>query len=1092
MTEKEGTPEKPANHQEEQPFEHEAEPEGGPGERSREFLEVRLTPLTPRGIPRMRAPVIPREPGQPLEESPLPPDFRRRFVRDYRERQQTQQRAPVLPKSGAGELEAPEAPQPPPANNWIPIGPSVVRQGQGGVKPAISGRATAIVVAPGGNLIYIGAANGGVWRSDNAGQMWRSLMDAFDLNPTNPFSTPNPIGSDSLSVGALALNPAKPDRVYVGSGQGDEATYFGVGPIVTDNGTTTPPAWTTESAAPDSPSLEGTAFFALAVDPAEPDCVVAATLRGVYRRESNGTGGFHWVRKTLRSDGTREVPTSVVAATSGGATTFYVALARGPVYSSTNGHTWNEIGVGFPTTNVGRIGLAVQPNNPNVVYALVARSDTSHVHGIYRLDTNDGNWRQITGAPTALFGPDPNRRGQGSYDLAIAVAPDNVNRIYLGGSTVASGTVASPDMWSGSLYRCEVIVSGPNVSMTSTYIGSSIHADVHTIVFAPGDANKMWVGCDGGVFSSTNPTGTGDIFTTCNMGLQTLTMEHLGHHPTEDAVLFCGTQDNGGLRFTGEEAWLHSFPGDSGFNIVNWNDPYKILNSYTKGTIRRSIDGGTRYNFNYKSVPLAVNETGAVVEAVLFYAPIAGTPPNPGSSTAAADADLVAFGSIRPWISTTFGDSWQSIPNGTLADDNLVGPIRSLAFASPNRLYAGTYVGSLTVAGTEVSYTDAAVYRFDRTASGWTRTRLDTIGGASSLPLDGSITSIAVDPADATGTSIYVTLSGFGDYRHVWHFDGEQWQQRSGPAAGDPNSLLDVQANAIVADPANPAHLYVSADIGVWYSADGGANWAPLSQGLPDAAVTDLALHGPRRLLRAATYGRGVYERTLTNTDSPGIELYIRSTQLDQGRFPAVNGQPDPTALGQTVEFGRGPDIKLDTPDATGQYQFPPTDTINFLQFVDTLSDDFEHVATHATANILTRVYVQVHNRGVTPANNVRVMLLLTNSSAGLPPLPAGFDVNVRNGLPINTADWRTVGFDTLNDVRVGFPKIAAFSLPSSMLPPPANLVGNQHQCVLALVHHADDQFSNTLTNVDILSSGDRKAAHKDLTVVQFAGTLPG
>src|SRR5260370_16459449 len=48
--------------------------------------------------------------------------------------------------------------------------------------------------------------------------------------------------------------------------------------------------------------------------------------------------------------------------------------------------------------------------------------------------------------PTALFGPDPNRRGQGSYDLAIAVAPDNVNRIYLGGSTVASGTVASPDM----------------------------------------------------------------------------------------------------------------------------------------------------------------------------------------------------------------------------------------------------------------------------------------------------------------------------------------------------------------------------------------------------------------------------------------------------------------------------------------------------------------------------------------------------------------------------------------------------------------------------------------------------------------------
>ncbi len=1081
MTEKEGTPEKPANHQEEQPFEHEAEPEGGPGERGREFLEERMTPLTPRGVRRPPAPVTPKEPGQPLEESPFPPDFRRQLVQDYRRRQQAQRRPPVPSESGAEELEQPEAPQPPPVNNWIPIGPSVVRQGQGSVKPATSGRTPGIAVAPGGNRVYIGAANGGVWRSDDAGQTWRSLMDAFDLNPTTQ-------ASDSLSVGALAIDLVNPDRVYVGSGEGDSAfaAYFGVGPIVTNNGTANPPAWNTESAAPGSPSLAGTVFYALAVDPANPDRVVAATYRGVYRRESNGMGGFQWTQKTL-GGGTTQIVSSVVAAASGGTTTFYLALWGGPVYSSTDGHTWNVVGTGFPTANVGRTGLAVQPDNPNVVYALVARSDTRHLQGVYRIDTGNGDWRQITGVPTALFGPSPTKPGQGGYDLAIAVAPDNVNRIYLGGSTVRTGTVASPDVWSGSLYRCEVIVSGPNVSMTPTYIGNSIHADVHTIVFAPGDANKMWVGCDGGVFSSSNPTGTGDIFTARNTGLQTLTMEYLGQHPTEDAVLFCGTQDNGGLRFTGEEAWLYSFPGDSGFNIVNWDNPYKILNSYTKGIIRLSTDGGTRYSYTdvESSVPLSVGE------AVLFYAPIAGTPPNPGSPTEAADADLVAFGSIRPWISTTFGGGWQSIPNGTLTDDSLVGPIRSLAFASPSRLYAGTYVGPLLVGGTRVQYTDAAVYRFDHTATGWTRTRIDTIGGASTLPLDGSITSIAVDPADATGTSIYVTLSGFGDYRHVWHFDGVQWQQRSGPAAGDPNSLLDVQANAIVVDQSNPTHLYVGADIGVWRSTDSGANWTPFSQGLPDAAIKDLALHDPRRLLRAATHGRGVYERTLPDTSQQGVELYTRSTQLDQGRFPAVNDLPDPTASGQTVKLGRGPDIKLDTPDATGQYQFLLTGTIDFLQFVDTLNDDFQNVATHATANILTRVYVQVHNRGVTPANNVRVMLLLANASAGLPPLPAGFDVNVRNGLPITTPDWHTVGFDTLNDVRVGFPKIAAFSLPSSMLPPPANLVGNQHQCVLALVHHADDQFTNTLTNVDILSSGDRKAAHKDLTVVQSAGTLP-
>jgi hypothetical protein len=204
-----------------------------------------------------------------------------------------------------------------------------------------------------------------------------------------------------------------------------------------------------------------------------------------------------------------------------------------------------------------------------------------------------------------------------------------------------------------------------------------------------------------------------------------------------------------------------------------------------------------------------------------------------------------------------------------------------------------------------------------------------------------------------------------------------------------------------------------------------------------------------------------------------------------------VNGLPDPTTPGDVVRFWRAPDIRLDTPDVNGQYQFPLAGTIDFLQFDDTLTDDFRNVATHATANITTRVYVQVHNRGVVRADGVRVMLLLANASAGLPALPAGYDTNVRNGLPINTPDWRTVGIATINDLRAGFPQVAAFNLPSTMLPPPANLAGNQHQCLLALVHHPSDQFTSTQVIVDPLSRDDRKAAHRNLTVVQFTGTLP-
>jgi hypothetical protein len=1065
------------------------EPEGGPFEREQAFLGERLSELRPkeeeeRGEESFGSllPVAPEAADQPRKESEEKnvAAERKRALKQYR-RQQRQKMESDKPEEKPGARPEnladltpppPMAPVPPPANNWVPIGPSVLRKGQAAVLPATSGRTPAIAVAPGGTRIYIGAANGGVWRSDDTGRTWLSLMDAFDRNPTTP-------ASDSLSVGAIAIDPANPDRVYVGSGEGPGGTYFGVGPIVSNNGTQnpygpTPPAWVTEQAAAGSPSLEGTAFYALALDPGDANRVVAGTRRGLYRREPNGAGGFHWAVKALPGAGSTWV-TSVVAAAASAATTLYAACWFGPVYSSSDGQTWTVVGTGFPTTNVGRIGLAVRPTDPGVVYALVAYQNPANnmdplngsILGVWRLDTSDNTWRPVTGHPTDLFGTSA-IGFQGSYDLAIAVDPNNANRIYMGGSSKQSG-----GEWSGSLYRADVTSSGtsPSIthSMTNTYLGSSVHGDIHTLVFTPGDSNKLWLGCDGGVFYSTNPTGSGDIFQARNTGLATLTMNHMDQHPSEDAVLFVGTQDNGGDRFTGEEAWLHSLWGDAGFFVINWNDPFRILVTYVRAFVNRTTDGGTRYNYSGVNVPIGT-------DPVFFYAPLVGTPRNPA---APAQAERVAFGSNRPWISDTFGGSWVSIPNNNTTDQLGTGNnfrIRSMVFASHTRLYVGLVNGQ--------------IYRYDQGGGGaWgTPTRIDNVGG---LALAGVVTDIAVDPADATGSSIYITFGGTGDYRHVWHFDGTQWQQRSGPSAGNLSSLLDVQANAIIVDPANTNHVYVGADIGVWQSTDGGNTWQTFSEGLPDAAVLDLKIHAGRRLLRASTHGRSVYERTLDPAPKLGVELFVRDTQLDQGRFATVNGLPDPTAMGQTVRHWAGPDIKLDTPDTMGQYQFPLTGTIDFHQFVDTLSDDARNVATHATATIMTRVYVQVHNRGVLPADGVRVMLLLANASAGLPALPAGYWINVQNGTPINTANWHTLGIVTLNDVRVGAPKIAAFDLPSNMLPPPASLTGNNHHCVLALIHHPNDQYTSMITNTDNNSLAERKAAHKNLTVLQFTGTLP-
>jgi hypothetical protein len=146
-------------------------------------------------------------------------------------------------RSNGKGMDGGSLPQPgvPGRNNWIPLGPSAIRKGQATGNPPVSGRALRLAIAPGGNRVYVATADGGVWRSDNAGTTWKSTMDAFDLDPTEFASTSN-------ACGAIAIDLADPDRVYVGTGEGDTfllfdsrtisalPSYHGVGPVVSNDG----------------------------------------------------------------------------------------------------------------------------------------------------------------------------------------------------------------------------------------------------------------------------------------------------------------------------------------------------------------------------------------------------------------------------------------------------------------------------------------------------------------------------------------------------------------------------------------------------------------------------------------------------------------------------------------------------------------------------------------------------------------------------------------------------------------------------------------------------------------------------------------
>ena len=128
---------------------------------------------------------------------------------EYKRRKAAAIAAP--PAAAAG---APPAPFVPGARNWLPLGPSVVMDGQTVGNQPVAGRVSRLAVAPNGAVVYAASANGGVFRSADGGTTWRSMMDRFDLDPTS-FATA------SLVCGAIALDPADPNRVYVGTGEGD-------------------------------------------------------------------------------------------------------------------------------------------------------------------------------------------------------------------------------------------------------------------------------------------------------------------------------------------------------------------------------------------------------------------------------------------------------------------------------------------------------------------------------------------------------------------------------------------------------------------------------------------------------------------------------------------------------------------------------------------------------------------------------------------------------------------------------------------------------------------------------------------------------
>jgi hypothetical protein len=822
-----------------------------------------------------------------------------------------------------------QAPQSPYTGAWTQIGPqpTLPSGNLSGTPGATSGRVTAIAIDPTdatGNTVFIGGAEGGVWRTTTGG---------ISANGA-PAWTPLTDNQASLAIGALAiaidptnLQDANHRVIYAATGEqaglGFDA-YYGEGVIKSLNGGNT---WAeactgtafTNSSCPFAGPFSDTFFpgggariGSLAVNPANPQMLLAGVEMfagsglasptgqpGIYCSANAGAAWTHILPAGLSST----AMATVVLFT--GPSTAYAAIGRSSgdstngIYVSRNANlacasqTWTRVtGIDsvVPKASMGRIELTSAPGNSSVVYAGIADAAT----GSNSLVAGGGVFKSVDGGNTWAVTNAPDFCHAQCWDSpVIRVDPADAtgNTVFAGGSDAVDSH--------GSLLTLIRSTDGGNTwsSLAATNNqGTVLHPGHHAIAFIA-NGGVMYVGNDGGMWSSAdagNPaTASGNqTWTDLNAGLS-ITQFNPGFsiHPSTPAEGFGGTQHNGTQAYAGDGSasapWLNSgICVDGGFTIIDPSLPTTILvacGSISGASIFRSDSSGAAGSFF------------AAASGISATDPINTNPP--------LVADLSTpgryyFGTNQLYQTTNRASSWMMIScHVTNCSQNASGDLTSgegnflTAIAISSSVPAVIYVGA----------SDATVQVTKNAGQGTTATFANISAGLPSR----EVTKIAIDPADLAGNTAYVTFNGFAidqalngattDLKgHIFKTanGGTSWADVSchtsdcaAPLAAD---LPNTPVNDLVLDPDDPARntLYAATDVGMYVTTNGGSSWTLLGFGLPNAPVLSLALHEPSRTLLAATHGRSAWEYSLPSLAlTPNFELSsLSTTSVSAGR----------------------------------------------------------------------------------------------------------------------------------------------------------------------------------------------------------------
>lgn len=410
--------------------------------------------------------------------------------------------------------------------------------------------------------MYIGAPDGGLWKSYNGGASWSTNTDQLAV----------------IGVSDLVFAPGDTNVMYIATGDGDHSDSYSIGILKSkDNGKT----WYTTGLS--FAVSSGITIRRLIIDPTNAKVLYAASTNGIYKSTDSAAT---WTN--VQSGNFKDI-----AFMPGNTAIVYGATSNGQFWRSTNsGATWTQIVSGLPGSGAGRMAIGVSPADSAIVYVLAEDNSNSGFYGFYVSSDKGANF---TNVPTSLNllgwsskGTDVG--GQGWYDLSIAVNPKNASEVIVGGVNIWRTTNG-----------------GSSWALNAQWTGTGapyVHADIHCLTYLL-DGSAYYAGCDGGCFT-TNTSGAS--WNDLSNGLQIAQSYKLGVSGLTPAMVISGWQDNGTNLVNGG-TWTQVIGGDGMDCFIDKTNDNYMYGEYYNGNLQMSSNGGA----SFSSISSGITEGGAWV-----------------------------------------------------------------------------------------------------------------------------------------------------------------------------------------------------------------------------------------------------------------------------------------------------------------------------------------------------------------------------------------------------------------------------------------------------------------------------------------------